>query len=151
MTEHQEISTTLDNYEQAWNRMDFDALAALWQQDEQGIYYVAEEIDKPLRDFDAVLEYWSRTKSTVESVQIATSNRRLKILCDDCCVATYEMHVDASMRGAKQQGYKPLGVDVRVSAILRLGASGWRFIHYVEAPLGALPFVRRAYNANARG
>ena len=44
-----------------------------------------------------------------------------------------------------------VGSDVRLSAVLRKTADGWRFIHYAEAPLGALPFLRRVYNANVRG
>jgi len=145
-----ELTATIEAYIAAWNRMDFAALQALWNVDEDDIYYVAEEVDRPFHTFADVVEYWQRTGATIEWVKIAIADLKIKSLAQDLAVATYAMHVDASMRGYEQQGFQPVGSDVRVSAILRQTDAGWRYIHYTEAPLGALPFLRRVYNANVR-
>ena len=145
-----DIAAFLDSYIAAWNSMDFDALAGHWAVDEDEIYYVAEEVDTPLYTFAAVRDYWARTAATIEWVRIDTSDARSRLLDADLAALTYQMHVDASMRGYEQQGFKPVGSDVRASAILRRTEAGWRLIHYAEAPLGALPFLRRVYNANVR-
>ncbi|MGI9232585.1 MAG: YybH family protein [Woeseiaceae bacterium] len=145
-----DIDKLLDNYESAWNGKDFAALADLWHRAEPAIYYIAEEIDRPLHDFDAVLAYWEGTRTAVEAVHLSTSNRRWKSLTADLGVVTFEMHVDVRMAAPPQSTMQPIGSDVRVSAILRRTEAGWRFIHYVEAPIGALPFVRAIYNANVR-
>jgi ketosteroid isomerase-like protein len=145
-----ELTATVDAYITAWNRMDFSALAALWNAGEDGIYYVAEEVDRPFHAFSEVLDYWQRTSATIEWVKASITDLQFKSLTTDLSVATYAMHVDASMQGYEKQGFKAVGADVRVSAILRKTGNGWKYIHYAEAPLGALPFVRRMYNANVR-
>lgn len=141
---------TIDAYSAAWNAMDFAALSKLWDSSESEIYYVAEEMEQPMYRWPQVSAYFERTAATVEKVQLWVSNTQYKALTDTYTVATFDMHVDASMRGAAAQGFKPVGIDVRVSSILKRRNGQWRFIHYAEAPLGPLPFVRRAYNANVR-
>lgn len=141
---------TIDAYEQAWNRMDFVAMAALWDSAEGDIYYAAEEIDHSMHRFEDVQDYWQRTAAVVESVCLVTANRRFKALTPTLTIATFDMHVDITMRGFAEQAVKPVGADARVSTILRKRSGVWRFIHYAEATLGALPFIRRAYNANVR-
>ena len=145
-----DLTATVEAYITAWNRMDFAALESLWHAEEDDIYYVAEEVDKPFYEFADVVRYWQRTGETIEWVKISIDALTFKLLAADLAVTTYQLHVDASMRGYEQQGFKPVGSDVRVSAILRNTDDGWRYIHYTEAPLGALPIVRRVYNANVR-
>ncbi|MFK7955282.1 MAG: nuclear transport factor 2 family protein [Lysobacterales bacterium] len=142
---------TIDAYQDAWNAMDFAALGLLWDSAESDIYYVAEEMDQPMYQWAEVAQYFELTASVVESVNLWAENRRYKPLTENLTVATFDMHVDITMSSAKTQGIKPVGVDVRVSAILKQRDKQWRFIHYAEAPLGPLLFVRRAYAANVRG
>ncbi len=142
---------TIEAYREAWNAMDFDSLLKLWDDQESEIYYLAEEFEKPMVSLAEVSDYFALTTAAVESVKLWVDGLRLKTLAEDLQVATFDMHVDASLTGSAARGVKPLGIDVRVSAILKYRDGRWRFIHYVEAPLGALPFVRRAYHANTRG
>ena len=140
-----EIAAVVDAYEQAWSTLDIDSLSSLWDTNDDEIYYVAEEIDRPFHQMSEVLNYWERTKSMVESVRMSTSDRRCRQLSRDIAAITYEMHVDITMQGSRRQTSGPVGIDVRVSALLRATDAGWRFIHYAEAPLGAMPFERRTY------
>ncbi len=129
--------------------MDFETLKGLWAREDH-LYYVAEETPTPMRSLAEIEHYYAHTAKTVEWVKLQLANHHFKSLADDLVVATFDMHVDASMHGYEQQGFKPVGFDHRVSAILRRTGDGWRFIHYVEAPLGVLPFIRRVYNDNVR-
>lgn len=138
------VQQTLDNYFTAWNRLEFASLADFWQQDGD-VYYVAEEIERPMHSFNEILSYWRKTAATITSIDMQATDLRIRLLADNIAVATYEMHVDAGV-----QHSATIGIDVRVSAILRNTGQGWRFIHYAESALGALPFVRRAYAANVR-
>lgn len=151
MPDIDQVNAVLDAYVDAWNRMDFAALGSLWDSSSPDLYYVAEEVDHALHGFAAIDAYWQRTAATVEFVRIRIEDRRVRQLADDIVVATWGMHVEASMRGYEAQGFSPVGSDVKVTAILRRCDGDWRFIHYVEAPLGALPFVRRVYNSNVSG
>ena len=40
---------------------------------------------------------------------------------------------------------KPVGGDLRVTAVFRKTPAGWRLFHYVEAPLAPIIYVRRLY------
>ncbi len=140
------LQDTMQQYIAAWNSLDFSTLQSLWDPSEDSIYYVAEEIEHPMTDLQSVVAYWEATAMIVSGLNMTTSNMQYKPLAEDIGVATYEMHMTATISGSA----KPIGVDVRVSAILRRRSGEWRFIHYAEAPLGALPFVRRASQANAR-
>ncbi|MDJ0652793.1 MAG: nuclear transport factor 2 family protein [Xanthomonadales bacterium] len=145
-----EIAAVLEQFQQAWNRMDFDSLRALWDRTDMEPYYLPEEVSQPLRDHAAIDDYFAHTQRSVEWVRVELADVRVKPLSDALVVATFAMHVDAAMRGYDVQGFAPVGLDTQVTTILRSGEAGWRFIHYAEAALGALPFLRRVYNANVR-
>ncbi|MEM7280378.1 MAG: nuclear transport factor 2 family protein [Pseudomonadota bacterium] len=144
------IEKRIDEFTRAWNALDMAALAGLWAQDEQNIYYLAEEMDRPFENFEAVQAYWDITRKIIDRIAITVEDVQCKMLSDDIATATFRMHVDASMTGFSQQGFKPIGSDVKVTVILRNTSDGWRFIHYMEAHLGALPFIRQIYNRNVR-
>jgi hypothetical protein len=145
-----DIDTLLDSYISAWNSMDFETLQSLWDADEKEIYYLAEEIESPFYTLKDVVEYWSYADLSIEWLSMTAANRGSKRLTDDLCVVYYEMHVDLGMKDSNAIMPKPIGVDLNVSAILRKTIQGWRFIHYVEAPLGALPYMLSLYSANTR-
>lgn len=145
-----DIDTLLESYICAWNSMDFDTLQSLWDADEKEIYYLAEEIESPFYTLKDVVAYWSYADLSIEWLSMTAANIGTKKLTEDLCVVYYEMHVDLAMKDSNAMMPKPIGVDLNVSAILRKSIQGWRFIHYVEAPLGALPYMLNLYNANAR-
>ena len=145
-----EAEAVIDLYTRAWNEMNFKNLGDLWDQEEPDLYYVAEEVDTPLYKFEDISAYWNQTSKYLEWVKIHLSNKRFKLLSDTLLVVTFEMHVDVSVRVLEQQSSTPVGADVRVSAILKNRDNQWRFIHYAEAALGTLPFIRKMYQNNVR-
>lgn len=150
MSELESLQNVIHQYREAWNRLDVDALTSFWDAQEPAIYYLAEEMDEPFYQLDQVVSYWGMTRDIIDRLNISVEDVRSRLLSDDLGVLTYRMHVDATMKGFNQQGFKPIGSDVKVSAILRQREGDWRMIHYMEAHLGALPFIRRVYNANVR-
>lgn len=145
-----DIDTLLDSYISAWSLMDFDTLQSLWNAEEDEIYYLAEEIENPFYTLNDVIDYWKYADSSIKWLSMTAANRRSKHLTDELCVVYYEMHVDLCMEDSNAMMPKPIGVDLNVSVIVRKTLQGWRFIHYVEAPLGALPYMLSLYSANTR-
>ena len=150
MSDTAPIYETVKEFEAAWNRMDMSGLEALWHAQEPEVYYLAEEMDEPFHQFSDIQAYWKMTAKVVERVAVTLEDVRCRLLTETIATATFRMHVDAIMTGFQQQGFKPIGSDVKVTVILRQTEQGWRFVHYMEAHLGALPFIRRIYNQNVR-
>jgi hypothetical protein len=50
------------------------------------------------------------------------------------------MHFDMKIIGSK-----PIGDDVRVSAVLRNTPDGWRYIHWAESPKTAMVYIEDLY------
>lgn len=138
-----QVTALIDRYQSAWHALDADALAAMWVDD--NIYYVAEEIAQPFYTLDDVIAYWRAAAEQLSSVSMQLTNMRQHPLSETLVAVTYSMHVDARMQAANAT---PIGIDVRVSLIVRKLTEGWRLIHYIESPLGALPYVRARYAEN---
>lgn len=145
-----DLELVFKNYIAAWNALDFEGLQSFWDTNEPDIYYLAEEMEHPFYKLEDVVAYWEHVQLIISWITITPSGVHQKMLSEHLAVLTYSMHVDMGTAGPEKFGHKPLGVDVRVSAILRKTNEGWRFIHYAESPLGALPFIRRAYHANVK-
>ena len=145
-----EVRAIINQYQAAWNTLDVDGLFALWDQKEDEIYYLAEEMDDPFRNLAQVKDYWSATSNIIDRLKVSLSDIHCRLLDESIAIATFRMHVDAVMKGFSVQGFKPIGSDVKVSIVLRKRNNAWRFVHYMEAHLGALPFMRRIYNNNVR-
>ena len=58
----------------------------------------------------------------------------------------FRMNWTAAMRSDPT---RPIGGEVKVAVLLRHHEPMWRSVHYMEAPLGPLPFVRLAYQRAA--
>lgn len=147
---NQELTTVLKDYINAWNELNFKVIQSLWHKEEEEIYYLAEEMEHPFYSLVEVVNYWNYVAQVLKWIHITTTNIRSKTLTDGLATMSYTMHADFGTAGPEKFGHKPLGVDVRVSTILRNTTKGWRFIHYAESPLGALPFIRRVYHTNVK-
>ncbi len=51
-----DIDAVLDAYISAWDSMDFDTLQSLWHNDEDEIYYLAEEAEQPYYSLSEVIK-----------------------------------------------------------------------------------------------
>jgi SnoaL-like domain len=136
-----EISALLERVVNAWNALDFDALRALWDEDDPRPFYLAEEVVKPLTSWQALDGYWSTTRRLTRAVSMRIANVTAKPLGDAHAVGVWDMHWNADVAGYP----RPLGADNRVTAVFRRCGAEWRFVHYAEAPLAPLTYLRTCY------
>jgi len=137
----QDIEKTLENYRECWSRLDFEGLRALWDAEEAEPTYLPEEVDRPMFDWGGIETYWEATRSATRRIRLETANLRVRLIAEDLATAVYDLR----WLGEFAAYSKPIGGDTRVTAIFRRRPAGWRFIHYVEAPLAPIVYFRRLY------
>ena len=117
---------------EVWNTQDFRKVLELWDQDEEAPFYLAEEQDgwfigwEPLRDYLAP----PLPNPVLEALREEMYDISVKLIADDLAIAVWYMHFEMKMRGRR-----PLGEEIRMSAVLRKKPEGWRYIHWAESPL----------------
>jgi hypothetical protein len=137
----QAFENTLVQYRDCWARLDFDGLRALWDTDEAAPLYVAEEAPAPLFDWPQIEAYWRATREATAGIRLETWNLVVRPLPEGLASAVYDLRWIGSFKGYA----RPIGGDLRVAALLRRRPAGWRFVHYVEAPLAPIVYLRRGY------
>lgn len=137
----QDIERVLADYCDCWSRLDFSGLGRWWDRNAAGLLYIAEEAPAPLFDFEGIEAYWCATRAATETIRIETWNLRARQLPEGLASAVYAMRWIGRFAGYA----KPIGGELRVAALLRRRADGWRFTQYVEAPLAPIVYFRRAY------
>jgi hypothetical protein len=141
----EQLATLLRRFEDTWCRLRPTELRGLWDPEEAQPFYIAEEIAEPMYGWDAIEAYWREAEAILVKFSIRTRDMRCKPVGAEHALMNFIMHWNGILRGMEQS---PLGLDVRVSALLRNTAQGWRFCHYVESPLGAFPYLQASYRAN---
>ncbi len=137
----QDIESIVADYRDCWARLDFERLRGLWDTDDAEPLYVAEEAAAPMLDWPAIEAYWRSTRAATESIRISTSNLCVRALGDRLASAVYDMRWVGRFRTHP----RPIGGELRVAAMFRHKPAGWRFLHYVEAPLAPIVYFRRSY------
>jgi uncharacterized protein (TIGR02246 family) len=134
-----EVLALLARYRDAWSQRDFEGLASLFAPDRQ-LIYVAEEIGSPMIGIDAVRQYFGDCAGALTAMDLRTGEVRVRRLAPDTWLVFFPMRWRLSVGGGR-----PLAGRAHVSAVVERVGTDLRFVHYAEAPLGALPFVRAAY------
>jgi hypothetical protein len=137
----QDIENVLKECRTCWAARDFAALERLWDPDEPEPTYLAEEIRAPLFSYAEMRDYWERTKAATRGVHVETWNLRVRAIAPDLATAVYDMRWIGEFAGYNE----PIGGDSRVTAVFRRRPAGWRFIHYIEAPLAPIVYFKRCY------
>jgi hypothetical protein len=145
MTLQEELQLLLGRFEEIWSRCKPTELRDLWDPNERSPFYIAEEIAQPLYGWEAIEDYWREAEQLLVKFSVRCFDLNCKEVAADLAVLNYIMHWNGIVRGME---HSPLGLDVRVSALLRRSDAGWRFCHYVESPLGAFPYLQASYRAN---
>ncbi len=146
MTElQQDLQDLLAEFEKRWCRLKPTELKELWDPAESNPFYIAEEIAEPMYGWEVIEPYWQAAEQILLKFSIRTWGLKCKLIGEDLAVMNFIMHWNGLIKGMEDG---PLGLDVRVSAIVRRTDEGWRFCHYVESPLGAFPYLRATYLAN---
>jgi len=136
------VEAVIAEYERCWAGLDFAGLRELWDPDEPEPIYVAEEGLEPLVGYPAIERYWAASKATIDRAKIRTANLQVRSIAPGIALAFFKMHWNVAMADGRV-----MGGDVRTTSLLRETPQGWRFFHYVEAPLANLVQVRQANEA----
>ena len=137
-----ELEQLLDAFCDRWRRIKPTELRQLWDPAETEPFYIAEEIPAPMYGWDTIEPYWQEAEKILLKFSVRTWDLKCKLLSSDIAAMNFTMHWDGLVKGMEDA---PLGLDVRVSAMARNTADGWRFCHWVESPLGALPYLKAMY------
>ena len=125
---------------EVWNTQDFRKVLELWDPDEETPFYLAEEQERwflgwePLRDYLAP----PLPNPVLEALREEMYDISVKFIADDLALAVWYMHFEMKMRGRR-----PLGEQIRMSAVLRKTPDGWRYIHWAESPLTPGAYIDR--------
>ncbi|MEO8444861.1 MAG: nuclear transport factor 2 family protein [Gammaproteobacteria bacterium] len=135
-----EVEAVIHATAEAWNSQDFANVLKLWDPDEPVPYYLAEEQDDWFIGWDALRGYLAPAKPSpaVQGVREEMRDIHVKFITSDVALAAWWLHFEMKIIGRK-----PIGEEVRVSAVLRRTAAGWRYIHWAESPMTASMYLAK--------
>ena len=139
----QEITAFLARYADAYNREDYPALLGMWDQDDPGAFYMAEEIDPPMHGWKTIRAYFARP-GVLDGIRNEYSNVRAHYVAPDVAVATYRLRFDI-----KVKNMEALSSWDRIMAVFRRKNGEWKMIAYAEAPQAPLTMIRKALKTSS--
>lgn len=125
---------------EAWNSQNFASVLDLWDPDEPAPFYLAEEQDDWFVGWEKLRGYLAPAKPSpaVQGIREEMRDIHVKFPAPDLAIAAWWMHFEMKIIGRK-----PIGEEVRVSAVLRRTANGWRYIHWAESPMTASMYLTK--------
>ncbi len=121
-----------------WNSQDFGSVLELWDPNEAFPTYLAEEQSQWFIGWDRLRGYLDPPKPNpvIQAIRESMSDIAVKQIAPDLAIAVWYMHFEMKVIASK-----PIGEDVRVSAVLRSTPDGWRYIHWAESPKTAMVYI----------
>ena len=132
------VRAVVNDTAERWNSQDFASLLELWDPNEAYPTYLAEEQAQWFIGWDRLREYLDPPKANpvVEAIRETMSDIAVKQIAPDLAIAVWYMHFEMKVIASN-----PIGEDIRVSAVLRNTADGWRYIHWAESPKTAMVYI----------
>lgn len=127
-----EVEAVIHATAEAWNSQDFASVLELWDPSEATPFYLAEEQEDWFIGWDPLRNYLAppTPSPAVQGIREEMRNIHVKFIAPDLALAAWWMHFEMKIIGRK-----PIGEEVRVSAVLRRTPAGWRYIHWAESPM----------------
>jgi hypothetical protein len=124
----------------AWNSQNYASVLDLWDPAEPLPFYLAEEQDDWFIGWEKLRNYLAPGKPNpaVQGIREEMSQLHVKFIATDLALVAWWLHFEMKIIGRK-----PIGEDIRVSAVLRRTEAGWRYIHWAESPLTAPMYLSR--------
>ena len=126
-----------------WNSQDYSTVLELWDPDEPFPTYLAEEQAQWFVGWDRLRDYLDppRPNPAIEALREQMYDIQVKQIAPDLAIAVWYMHFEMKIIGSD-----PIGENIRVSAVLRNTADGWRYIHWAESPKTASIYLDELMN-----
>ena len=123
-----------------WNSQDYASVLELWDPDEPTPYYLAEEQNDWFIGWAPLKGYLAPPKPSpaVQGIREEMRDIHVKQIAPDLAIAAWWLHFEMKIIGRK-----PIGEEVRVSAVLRKSARGWRYIHWAESPMTGVMYLQK--------
>lgn len=143
--EHDDIAAVeavIHDTAERWNSQDYSKVLELWDPDQEVPFYLAEEQDDWFIGWEPLRAYLDppRPSPAVEGLREEMYDISVKLIADDLAIAAWRMHFELKMIGRK-----PIGEDVRVSAVLRKKPEGWRYVYWAESPMATLIYIEKLF------
>jgi len=128
---HQEVGALVAELERRWSGLDLGIIRELWDESDPEPIYIAEELRHPVVGWAAFDEYWIRLAGRLRGAGYRTSELRTRAIGTDLALAC--LVIDWQLLPVEAE--TPNRGQSRATAVLRRTPGGWRFIHWMEAPL----------------
>ena len=86
------VAAGLRQLQENWNRMDLKAMADLWDTSDPEPFYLPEEVEQPLRDWDAIHAYWNKTMQLIPRLKMRIWDVEAALVSDDLAWVSYQFH-----------------------------------------------------------
>jgi len=140
------ITAILTDYVDRWNEYDADGMVSYWDQEDDNLIYVAEELDA-LRGWKALEGYFRGSDPETTAHLITFRDVTARLIAPDVIQAFWHMNWNVFFT-TERLYQKPIGGEVRATALLRKKGDDWKFFHWIESPLASLIQLKRAHEAN---
>lgn len=140
------VEDILTAYVDRWNAYDADGMVPFWDTEDDGIIYVAEEVDA-LRGWGALEGYFRASDAETSDHLITFRDVTARLIAPGVIQAFWHMNWNVYF-STERLYQKPIGGEVRVTALLREKDGNWKFFHWIEAPLASLIQLKRAHEEN---
>jgi hypothetical protein len=136
------VTAIIHETAERWNSQDYASVLGLWDPDEPTPFYLAEEQDDWFVGWERLRAYLDppRPSPAVQGIREEMHDIHVKQIGPDLAIAAWWMHFEMKIIGRK-----PIGEEVRVSAVLRRTPAGWRYIHWAESPMTAMMYLQKFY------
>jgi len=126
-----EIDALLAAHDSCWAQLELRAVADFWDRAHPAPVYIGEEYAAPVIGWSELHRHWSRLAARVRSAQLRTSIVTLDLPGPELAVAV----LLSQWRFGNVESDVVHDGESWVTALLRHTPEGWRFFHYMEAPI----------------
>jgi len=125
------VLDALARHDRALGALDFDAVAALWDEADADAMYVGEEYARPQHGWQELNSHWARLGARLRRAEIRSEPVNVRELADGVALAVLlvEWQLEGVDSAVARSGRS------WVTVLLRRRPDGWRLFHYMEAPI----------------
>jgi hypothetical protein len=126
-----EIDELLAAHDSCWSRLELRDVGGFWDATHPAPVYIGEEYAAPVIGWPELNKHWARLAARLRSAWMRSSIVALELPIPEIAVAV----LLSEWRFAGIESEVEHDGECWVTALLRLTANGWRFFHYMEAPI----------------
>ena len=137
-----DVTEVIHETARRWNSQDFATLLDLWDPNEPFPTYLGEEQAQWFVGWDRLRSYLDppRPNPAVQAIREEMYDIQVKQIAPDLAIAFFYMHFEMKIIKSK-----PIGEEIRASAVLRKTDKGWKYIHWAESPRNPKVYIETLF------